>query len=195
MLCALFDCQSIGHCFKTAPGTWMVKRDLYDWWRRKIDEVAVGGRRYSCIMALAIFAQKRAVPEGELVSDALSFVPLLNSRSTTDLNPFTEADVMKALEAYNASYQTFPRHTIEELTAIPMPTNKRNGRKQAEHQRRARAVQSVDYPSGEWRNKDGASTKSDAILDYKKRNPKASNSEIARALGCSHTTVIKWLGT
>lgn len=178
-----------------APGTWTVKRDLYDWWKRKIDEGAVEGHRYFCIMALAIFAQKCAVPEEELVSDALGFVPLLNSRSTTDLNPFTESDVMKALEAYNASYQTFPRHTIEELTAISMPANKRNGRKQAEHLRRARAVQDVDYPDGEWRNKDGAPTKKGAILGYKKKHPEASNSEIARALGCSRTTVIKWLRT
>ena len=176
-----------------APGTWTVKRDLYDWWKRKIDEGAVEGHRYFCIMALAIFAQKCAVPEDELISDALGFVPLLNSRSTTDLNPFTESDVMKALEAYNASYQTFPRHTIEELTAISMPANKRNGRKQVEHLRRARAVQAVDYPDGEWRNKDGAPTKKDAILDYKKKHPEASNSEIARVLGCSRTTVIKWL--
>lgn len=176
-----------------APGSWTVKRDLYDWWRRKIDEGAVEGHRYFCIMALAIFAQKCAVPEDELVSDALGFIPLLNSRSTTELNPFTEADVMKALEAYNATYQTFPRHTIEELTAIPMPANKRNGRKQADHLRRARAVQAVDYPEGEWRNGDGAPTKEDAIRRYKDEHPGANNSEIARALGCSRTTVVKWL--
>lgn len=176
-----------------APGTWTVKRDLYDWWRRKIDEGAVEGHRYFCIMALAIFARKCAIPESELVSDALGFIPELNSRSITDTNPFTEADVMKALEAYNASYQTFPRRVIEELTAIPMPANKRNGRTQAEHLRRARAVQAVDYPNGEWRNKNGAPTKREAVIDYKHDHPDATNSEIARAIGCSRTTVIKWV--
>lgn len=175
-----------------APGTWRVKRDLYDWWRRKIEEGAVEGHRYFCIMALAIFAQKCGIEWDEVSTDALNFIPLLNSRSKTDGNQFTESDVIKALEAYNLSYITFPRHTLEELTAIPMPPNKRNGRKQAEHLRRARAVQSVDYPNGEWRNDKGAPTKADAVRAYRREHPNATNSEVARAIGCSRTTVIKW---
>ena len=57
---------------------------------------------------------------------------------------------MKALEAYNDSYITYPIDTIVARTDIPIKKNKRNGRKQAVHLARARAVQNIDYPNHEW---------------------------------------------
>lgn len=180
-----------------APGTWTVKRDLYDWWKRKImakQGGAVEGHRYFCVMALAIYARKCGIGRDELEVDALALVDELNSRGDTEGNPFTAADVAKALEAYDASYQTFPRRNIEELTAIPMPPNKRNGLKQSQHlylaRRRKEDMKAVGVPM---KGREGAPTKRDTIRSYAVEHPDASHSEIARALGVSRPTVIKWL--
>ena len=85
------------------------------------------------------------------------------------------------------------RERIERRTAIELPKNKRNGRKQAVHLARARTVQEFDDPDGAWRNKDGAPTKADLVREYAAEHPDANHSEIARALGISRPTVIKWL--
>ena len=179
------------------PGTWTVKRDLYDWWKRKMLEPdgASDGHRYFCVMALAIYARKCGIEFDELLSDAMGMIAELDRRGTRADNPFTEDHVVKALEAYNASYQTFPRATIEELTAIPIPPNKRNGRKQAVHLMGARAIQEInDRVNGtDWRTGNGRKPKRDAIRAYAYEHPDASQREMAAALGVSKTTVNKWL--
>lgn len=174
-------------------GTWTVKRDLYDWWKRKMLSGAVVGHRYFCVMALAIFARKCAIGRDELESDALSMVDILDRLSPEDgSNSFGADDVAKALEAYDASYQTFPRKSIEDLTAIPMPPNKRNGRKQALHLRMARSNLAI-LSSDAGHALQGRPSKADEIRAYAAANPGQSNSAIARALGVSRTTVVKWL--
>lgn len=173
---------------------WRPKRDLYDWWKRK---AAVGiryGHRYFGIMALAIYASKCGIKYEELESDALDLQAMFETRGD---DPFTVEDMYNALEAYNESYRMFPRKDIARLTALEIPPNKRNRRSQVEHLTRCRAVQNVDYPNGEWRNYEGrpkgSGTKQDLVLNYKKEHPKATQREIAKALGVSPTTVNKWL--
>lgn len=61
------------------------------------------------------------------------------------------------------------------------------------HLARARTVQDFDDPGGNWRNKDGAPTKASLVREYAAAHPDASRSAIARELGISRTTVIKWL--
>lgn len=172
-------------------GTWRIKRDLYDWWKRRIEEGATVGHRYFCVMALAVYARKCGVPYEELERDAMELVPFLNSLGEGGGSPFTASDVVKALEAYDASYVTFPRHTIEELTGVDVPPNKRNHRSQEQHMAVMRAIQGVIDPEGTWRYK--PPTKEAEIKAYAAAHPDANHSEIARALGVSRPTVIKWL--
>ena len=177
---------------------WRPKRDLYDWWLRKANAQATYGHRYFCVMALAIFAIKCGIEREELEKDALKLQKELTGRGD---KPFTVADTFAALEAYNEDYRTFPRASLERLTAIEMPANKRNGRTQAEHLARNRVLQEFDDPNGEWRNKNGrpkGSTnkrypKKDLILDYAKQHPDATQRQIAKVLGISLPTVNKWL--
>lgn len=174
------------------PG--FVKRDLYDWWKRKIESGATVGHRYFCVMALAVYARKCVVPYEELEQDALHLVPFLNALDKTGSQPFAAEDVVKALEAYDASYLTFPRHTIEELTGVEIPPNKRNGLKQSQHlylaRRRKEDMKAVGVPM---KGKEGRPKKRDLIRAYAHEHPEANHSEIARALGVSRPTVIKWL--
>ena len=179
---------------KRPVGVWAIKRDLYDWWLRRIRLEASLGHRYFCIMCLAIYAQKCGISREELERDAFSLIDLFDSQSPADgSNSFDEADVIKALDAFDPSYITFPRDTISLLSGIEIIPNKRNYRKQEIHLARARAVQSIDYANGEWRNKNGAPTKRDQILECAADHPDWSHSRIAKELGVSRTTVIKWL--
>lgn len=177
----------------TRRDQWTAKRDLYEWWRRKIAEEATYGHRYFCIMALAIYAAKCGVYDPKQVEkDALELVPYLSSLNPE--HPFTEKDVHSALECLDARYVTFPRHDIAKLTDIDIPANKRNGRKQEQHLKLARFARDLNYEDdGGWRNKKGAPKKRDLVRDYAASHPEANHSEIARALGVSRPTVVKWL--
>ena len=129
---------------KERRGRWTVKRNLYDWWLHRIaDEIRVGHRFYG-IMTLAIYAKKCGISEEELRHDAFSLLKPYDDMSVEDINRFTKDDVVCALEMFNEDYVTFPRDDIAKISGLSMPVNKRNWRKQAEHLRRARAVQMVD---------------------------------------------------
>lgn len=163
---------------------------LYDWWKEKVKEGAAYNHRYFCIMCLAIYGAKCNVPYEQVEKDAYEFVPFLNS--INPLEPFTASDAESALECYDHRYCTFPIKDIETISAIPIPRNKRNGRKQDIHLARARAVQMIDDPEGNWRNKNGRPEKAIEVQRYIANHPEASVSEIAQALGISRTTVYKY---
>ena len=173
-------------------GTWTCKRDLYEWWKRQILEGASYGHRFWCVMMLAIYAAKCDIPFEELEKDSYELIPFLNS--VNPVEPFTGHDVNSALECYDIQFKHFPIDDISKLSAISITKNKRNGRSQEIHLERARAVQLVDYPNYEWRNKDGAPSKEKMVRDYAAFHPDQSVTEIARALEVSRTTVYKYLG-
>lgn len=53
-------------------GRWHIKRDLYDWWLRKIQSGAVSvGHRYWCLSVLASYGIKCDIPEDEVLTDTL----------------------------------------------------------------------------------------------------------------------------
>ena len=71
---------------------------------------------------------------------------------------------------------------------------KRRGRSQKEHlQKLASVVRDLEYPNGTWRNTNGRPTKEEEIKAYAAEHPEANHSQIAKALGVSRPTVIKWL--
>lgn len=169
--------------------------ELYEWWLRRLRNTeAVYGSRYFAVMCLVIYAVKCNVPFERVKADAYSLIDTMTNINPA--KPFTELDIRHALKAYHETFATVPRKEIERMSNIPIPKNKRNGRKQAEHLRRARAVQAIDYPDGEWRNKDGrpkgSGEKKKLVADFIAKNPTANVSEIAKALGVSRTTVYKW---
>lgn len=106
--------------------------------------------------------------------------------------PFTKDDVMKALEAYNDSYMTYPIDTIVERTAIPIQKNKRNGRPQVIHMATMRAIQGVIDPDGAWRNKDGRPTKKEQVQKWRAAHPDGRKADCVRDTGLSKPTVYKW---
>lgn len=179
-------------------GRWKIKRDLYDWWLKKIKTEEVReGHRYFCIMCLAIYAVKCSISYEELKKDAYSLLDFMDELTISNDNHFTEEDIEDALRAYLDSYMTFPRKDIEKITGIRIDPNKRNGRKQKEHLKIMKFVRdNITHQNGVWREKNGrpvgSGTKLEMVQKWRKENPQGTKYGCAKELGISRTTVIKW---
>lgn len=185
---------------KTPKGTWICKTDLYNWWLRRIREVQQG-HRYWSVMTLAIYAKKCAIPYEKLVSDAIDLIPFLDSMGKND--PFTESDVMKAVEAYNDSYMTYPIDTIVRRTDIAIQKNKRNGRRQSLHLKLARANRDIlcaeqgkeNWWEGNGRPKGSQNKeykKKEIVKSWRMNHPEGKKIECHRETGLSRMTIDKW---
>jgi hypothetical protein len=170
--------------------TWVCKRDLYEWWIRKLTPGGVEqGHRYWCIMALATYAKKCGISREELEADAYGLIPLMNSCG----DAFTEDDVLHALEAYTDSYITYPIHTIETRTGIRIERkNRRNGRPQKLHLRLARGQLAILRELGEWKNKEGRPTAQQRVADWQTEHPDGRKADCIRDTGLSKPTVYRW---
>ena len=177
---------------------WIVKRDLYDWWKIKIIEKISAGHRYFGIMALAIYAKKCGISYEDLERDAFGGLEILDNRTEEEDNHFEIDDIMAALSCYHDNYFTFPRDSIAKLTNVDIPKNKRNGRKQKVHLMGARAVQEVnDKMNGtNWRDGNGrpkgSGTKENQVKEWRKNNPEGKKAQCIRDTGLSKMTVYKW---
>lgn len=192
----------------TKHAIWPVKRDLYDWWLGKCrtrgecgtigdryytDVGVTVGHRYFCLMALAIFGVKCDVGAERVRADMESLVPFFDSMDKN--NPFgADGEVDAAMECYDLRYVTFPRKDIERITAVSMPSNKRNGRKQSLHLKMARSNLAIlNEDAGHALQ--GRKPKRDMVLAYAAEHPRANHTQVAKALGVSRPTVIKWMKT
>ncbi len=186
---------------KAPRGTWSVNRALYEWWKQEIRAGATVGHRYYCLMALAMYAKKCSmlhekknpdpVTEEELERDAFALMTFLEDMTETEDNHFTEADVLDALEAFQDKWIMYPRSAIEYRTGITIPAKKRNGRKQADHLKRARAVRDIDHPDGTWREGNGRPSKLQVVTDWRAANPDGKKADCIRETGLSPHTVYK----
>lgn len=171
-------------------------RGAYESWLSRIEDEAVVHGRYFAVLALVAYAVKCNVPLEDLERDAYALVPALDKLSDDPGNRFTDYDVACALSAYGSNDLRFWKNEYMCRRAKIAPhENKHNGRPQALHLEGARAIQEInDKANGTcWRDGNGRKPKRDEIRAYAAEHPDANNSEIAKALGVSRTTVIKWL--
>ena len=175
----------------TEKGHWTCKRDLYDWWIKKILDPVNGasyGHRYWCTMMLVIYGVKCGIPFDEVKKDAYRLMPMMNMIEHD--KPFTKGDVKSALECYEPQFATFPIKDISKLSGIPIEKNKRNGRNQKKHLQGARAIRDINNPN--WREGNGRKPKKDIVLEWRKNNPKGKKIECHRETGLSRVTIDKW---
>lgn len=173
---------------KCPKQTWVCKRDLYEWWKRRLSEEAEQGHRYWCIMTLATYARKCAISRDELEEDAYGLIPLLDARG----DPFTEDDVLHALEAYADSYITYPIDTIVARTGIQIVKNKRNWRKQKQHLQFARGVRQLKATMGENVSGGGRPDKAEEVRQWRSIHPDGTKAQCIRETGLSKPTVYRW---
>ena len=134
----------------------------------------------------------KPVTEEELRRDAFGLLDHMEDLTYSEENHFTTGDVLDALEAFNDKWITYPRNSVEFKSGIRIKVNKRNGRKQEDHLKRARAVQAVDYPDGEWREGNGRKPKKDIVEEWCLRHPDGIKAECIRETGLDRKTVSKW---
>lgn len=191
---------------------WAVSRRVYDWWLREIREKATDGHRYFCLKMLAIYAIKcgiyderknpNPVTQEEFESDAWSLLDDFKARGKRADNPFTEDDIASAIQVYEDDDMiTFPRTSIAHKSGIriePQVRRREKGRrlKQDVHLARARAVQEIDYPDGEWRRGNGrprgSGTAQETVQRWRRDNPEGSKKECKDATGLTYPTIRKW---
>ena len=175
-------------------GIWICKRDLYEWWKRRITEEAVVGHRYYCLMALSIYAIKCDIPEDELEQDCFELMEVFEERTNNKNNHFTEKDVLDALQSfYDKGLITYPINSIQNRSGLKIEKNKRNYRRQELHLKLARATKTILKEAGELET-DGRPSKEQLVKDYLAANPEERNvSKISKALGVSRTTIYKYM--
>lgn len=184
------------------PRKWHIKRDLYDWWLRKISDESshvVPGHRYFCLMILAVYAEKCDISYEELKQNAYDLLGVMDGLTNDEDNHFTEDDIKDALRAYNESYNTFPRNSIAYLSGLEIKENKRNHRKLAVHLSRLRMLKKFSVENGEDGAKGGRpaeniinSRNAKRIIEWTRANPGKSKRECAMELGLHPNTVTKW---
>ena len=181
---------------KQAKGTWVCKRALYDWWKKKIIKQAKTGHRYYCMMMLAVYARKAGIDLEELEKDAFIFMEKFDKLPASEDNPFTEKDVIDALQAYDDRYITYPINSISYLTDIHIEKNRRNYQKQEWHLEDIRAKKLRMKQRGqEFKNKEGrpkGTTKEYIVKEYRKNNSNARKCDCIRETGLDKKTVYKW---
>ena len=179
-------------------GRWTVKRDLYDWWLRRIRAEIRVGHRYHGIMALAIYAKKCGISEDELRLDAYSLLEQYDAMSMEPMNRFTKDDIEAALSMFNENYVTFPRDDIARLTGLSMPVNKRNGRKQKVHLMGARAIRAINAMENgtNWRagggRPVGSGTAQGRVCAWRQQHPDGRKADCHRDTGLDPKTIRKW---
>lgn len=180
---------------KQKRGTWTVKRDLYDWWLRRIKNEIKVGHRYYALMLLSVYAIKCNISYEELEKDCFSLLKPFDNMSTSSDNPFKKSDIMSALQIFeDKEYITFPINSIEKLSGLKIEKNKRNGRKQAVHLMGARAIQEINdkVNNTNWRKGNGRKNKRDIVCEWRNENPLGKKIDCERETGLSRHTILKW---
>lgn len=181
---------------KKPKGSWIVKRDLYDWWLREIKKKRTVGHRYYCMMILCIYAIKCDISSEELERDCYSLLELFDNDSYEENNRFTEKDIADALQAFeDKTLVTYPINIISKRSGIDIKRNKRNGRKQSEHIKLMNFIRDEINGNRTWYDKSphtGRKTKEVIIKEWQKNNPKGKPKDCILDTGLNKNTVYKW---
>lgn len=155
------------------------------------------GNRYLSMCALSVLAWKCKIDREKLRADLISLLPVYNEGAERIVKP---KEIDSAIKMYNAKALTTPRERSEDWLGWKFVGSRRNGRKQAEHLRRARITQTADYPNGEWRCRNGRlkghlnikRKKAMLIAEWRYTHPDGSKADCQRETGISRPTIIKY---
>ena len=176
---------------KKGRGTWNFNRAVYDKWLERLPREANLGHRYWSIWVLAITAMKCGISLDELERDAFGLIDIMNNKDENKSDPFTEDDVLAALEGYDSAWYTYPIDKMSYRANIPIEKNKRNGRKQALHLKMARSnLEILSEEKG--RALQGRKSKKDIVGEWRKINPEGTKYQCVKDTGLSKNTVKKW---
>lgn len=173
-------------------GHWNRHEGIYYNWIEKMKEGAVVGHRYSCLENLCSLAVQCNIAPEQVEKDCRELAEVLEELTEKEDNHFTEYDILCALKTYHNADEGAYRRKIDfvsKKTGIELIPNKRNGRKQVDHLKRARAVQMVDYPNHEWA---GRPDKQKIVEEWQESHPEGRKADCIRDTGLSKPTVYRW---
>lgn len=172
---------------RTKTSGWKTNRAFYDYSLKNCREKTHEGNRYMSMCSLSAIAYKCGVPIDELEQDLISLLPIYNKNATRIVR---EKEIQSAMKMYNDKAVLTPRESLEHWQGWEYkPQIKRNGRKREEHLKRARLVQTLDYPNGEWR---GNKSKKDIVEQWQADNPGGRKVDCIKVTGLSKPTVYKY---
>lgn len=173
-------------------GTWIFNRAVYDKWLKRLPKEANLGHRYWSIWVLAVTAMKCGISQDELERDAFNLIDAMNEKDVNKDNPFTEDDVLAAMEGYDSAWFTYPIEKMAYRSNIPLVKNKRNGRKQADHVKLMNFVRDEINGNKKWREGNGRKPKKDIVQEWQRQHPDGRKIECIRDTGLSKPTVYRW---
>lgn len=155
------------------------------------------GTRYWSMCALVTVAFKCDYPKDQLEKDLLQLLEHYNAigglMKTKELEKALKMYKPKALMTRSTTLESWFgwkfRRDREKLNENRKP------RSQKEHLKRARLLQTLDYPNGEWRNREGAPTKEQVVRSWRAEYPEGKPKDCIQATGLSKNTVYKWWNT
>lgn len=172
---------------------WTVKTDLYEWWIRRIKNETVVGKRYYCIMCLAIYAKKCGIDFERLKKDAEELREQFDNMTVDEDNHFTKKDVKDALEAYRDEFCTMPINSIVHFSGIPIEKNKRNKNKRADHIKIMNFIRDeVKYKNKNWREGNGRKSAQDEVFKFLDKNPNATYNDFCQNTGLKKSVYYKY---
>ena len=184
---------------KKPRGTWTFSRAVYDKWleRLKNREMSVG-HRYWTVWVLAVTAMKCGISQEELEKDAFELIDVMNEVDYNKTDPFTEDDVLAALEGYDKCWYTYPIDKMAYRSDLQIQKNKRNFNKQKDHLELARAIQEVKnkQQNKNWREGNGrplgSGTAENKVKEWRFLHPDGKKIECHKDTGLSRVTINKW---
>lgn len=201
---AVFSRRNQSGAIRTTTGRIVPRRPrargVYDATLARLRTETPTGSRYWALFGLAGLGWNCCIPKSQVRRDMLELLGTeWAAKLSTDGKPLSRDDVEAAMRGYNELGALRTREQLESLLKWSYaPPAKRNGKKQDEHLQFARGVKFLKAELGEdvlGGRPAGSGIKAEQIRAYVAEHPEVNHSEIARALGMSRTTVIKWLKT
>lgn len=129
----------------------------------------------------------------ELERDAFGLIDIMNNKDENKSDPFTEDDVLAALEGYDSAWFTYPIDKMSYRANIPIEKNKRNGRKQKDHVKMMNLIRDEINQNKTW-NKigNGRKPKKDIVQKWRLEHPEGKKADCIRDTGLTKPTVYKW---
>lgn len=194
---------------KNPAGGYILPRQAYD---KALEIITEQGRvhfRYHCIRLLAAMANKCGISRDELERDAYNLLERYERMTDDPSNHFTKSDIAAALAFYeNGSATSAARHAkIDTLTGKAQVRWEKTGCKrrpegermsQEDHLYVARAARDARQAlkgTNWWDggNRSGAPEKKMLVWEGSAEHPEMNHSQLAKHLGVSRPTVVKWL--
>ncbi|MDL2238402.1 hypothetical protein LJC56_11365 [Christensenellaceae bacterium OttesenSCG-928-K19] len=169
---------------------WTPNKAFYDYTLKRAFEDSHEGHRYTTMFALVQIAAKCQVPIGQVQQD----LELLRAKWNGEPKKKAEVkveEVTLALKGYNDKGNLSPRASLEHFLGWKFDAIKRNGRPQKIHLQLARTMLKAHQDMG--LVKKPSEKSKEKLFEYLRENPTIINkSQIARAIGLSRPTVIKY---